>query len=136
MAKKSEAFTAETSGVERTEIPKGITTSPTSDAEMLTPDAFRHIGETLGGHTHWQADIARRLRYSKSLITRFLNGSRVVRPEVSRELRLAIIEKIDELADLLKTPGLTFSEQRMTEEASYAIKLITASLKEMDRPEQ
>lgn len=78
---------------------------------LLTPDQVRQIGETIGGRTHWQADLARTLGCSKSQITRYLNGSRDTNTVLAADLETLILKQITELTSLLTIPGLPGAER-------------------------
>ncbi|UTC29634.1 hypothetical protein BAJUN_00040 [Bajunvirus bajun] len=77
---------------------------------LLSPEEVRLIGETVGGHTHWQADLARTLKCSKSQITRYLNGSRDTNTLLAADLQELVLKQIASLAALLSIEGLPGSD--------------------------
>lgn len=91
----------------------------------LLPEALRKIGFALGG-THWQADVARLIDYSKSMITRALlpeGDKNARRPDdlFVDSLRVVMIDKIESVAVLLDTPGLSFADAPDTRKAQKMI---------------
>lgn len=107
---------------ERAAGPGGAVDPNTSEPILLSPDAVRLIGSTLGGEAHWQADLARRIGYSKSNITRYLNGSRPTNPLLAQQMRKVILERIGALANLLNTPGLPAADDIATKTGQTLIR--------------
>lgn len=97
--------------------------------EVLSAEDLRVIGATIGGTPHWQADIARIVGYSKSNMTRYLNGSRKTNPLLGRQIRKLMLTKIAALTRLLATPGLPGSDDPDTVAAQA---MITKALKLLD----
>lgn len=110
------------SRAERAPGPGSAVDQDTSAAVLLSPDDVRLIGKTLGGEAHWQADLARRIGYSKSNITRYLNGSRPTNPLLAQQMRKVILERIAALTDLLNTPGLPAADHIATKTGQTLIR--------------
>jgi hypothetical protein len=96
-------------------------------AFRLSPDSVRRIGKVVGG-THWQADMARELACSKSMITKVLNGSRVSDSILSEGIRGVMIRKIEKLNELLSLPDLPYGTDATTEIAQARIREAIARL--------
>lgn len=86
----------------------------------LQSEGIRKIGRTIGG-THWQADVAREIDYSKSMVTRVLAGSRKADILFARGLRNVMLGKIEGLTALLNTEGLPHSKSTNTKAAQKMI---------------
>lgn len=98
----------------------------------LTSTVINKIGLALAGR-YWQADVARAINYSKSQVTRLVGKSRNATEEFSHRLEGAMVAKIEEVADLLKTPGLLThaTEPRVVEIEINAIKKACERLRQM-----
>ncbi|AFU86629.1 HTH DNA binding protein [Caulobacter phage CcrRogue] len=97
-------------------------------AQLLSPEAIGQIGEALGGRTHWQASIARRVGVSKSQITRYLNGDRTPNTALGDSYLELMLDNLAELSDLLSTPGLPQADGADVAEAQrhihHAVRLL------------
>ena len=85
----------------------------------------RKIGRVLGG-THWQADLARQIDYSKSMISRVLDGTREPDNLFSQSVRDVMVDRLEQLADALTTEGLPDNTSQKTKKAQ---KLIAEAVK-------
>ena len=94
---------------------------------VLTPEAFRQIGETLNGQ-HWQSDIAKAIGCSKSQVTRYLKNERTLNTLVSRHLQFLVVERIMALAALMDLPGMPYAG---SQDASKAQSEIIAALADL-----
>lgn len=88
---------------------------------LLSPSSMRRIGSTIGGESNWQADVGRQVGYSKSTMTRYLNGTRNITVFLARGLRKLIEHKIDQLSTLLAMEGMPFAGSPETLEAQALI---------------
>lgn len=79
----------------------------TTEPATLSPESIKKIGRSIGG-THWQADVARHpaMDYSKSMITRVLNGTRKPDRLFADGLREVMLDKIEGVAVMLDAEGL------------------------------
>lgn len=113
---------------EGSEVASGDRLAPLDVAAVLSAADVREIGETIGGRPHWQADVARQCGYSKSVMTRYLNGSRPLNGLLARQLQKLMVNKIESLARLLGRPGMPAAADPRTEEAqdliARAVKLL------------
>lgn len=94
-------------------------------ASILTTDDFRRIGRACNG-VHWQADVASEIGVSRSQITRYLNGDRIMSPLTARHLQFVIVEHITALAHLFEVSGMPHAG---TEAAKTARDAILGALK-------
>ncbi|AXQ68345.1 HTH DNA binding protein [Caulobacter phage CcrBL10] len=97
---------------------------------LLSPEAIGQIGEALGGRTHWQASIARRVGVSKSQITRYLNGDRTPNTALGDSYLELMVDNIEELSELLATPGLPQADSPEVSEARRHIEQAVRLLRE------
>ena len=95
--------------------------------KLIDPEDFQKIGEALGG-THWQADLARAVRCSKSFVTRAIDGSRKPDAALLERLRIEMLYRLKDIADLLETRGLPFAQKEQTMTAVIAIKQAIESM--------
>lgn len=100
---------------------------------VLTPDDLRHIGKTLNG-AHWQADIASLIGCSKSQVTRFLNGQRQLNTLMSHHLQYVIVERINQLIDLLEVDGMPYAGTQEAQEAALKVRAAIAAVPGMEPP--
>jgi hypothetical protein len=84
---------------------------------ILSPEDVRQIGETIGSSTYWQADVAKEVGYSKSMMTRFLNGSRWATDLLALEFRRVIVERLAAMIEILGRPGMPDANSAETLEA-------------------
>lgn len=89
--------------------------------EVLTKESLRKIGEGLNGR-HWQTDIASRLGDSKSQMSRYLKGDRQLSPLLPRHLQHILVQRMEEIAALLNTPGMPYAGTPEAVEAEEAIR--------------
>lgn len=102
------------------------------DTSKLSKDDVFKIGKTIGGSKHWQADLGRQVGYSKSMITRFLNGTRPTTPLLARGLKRVIIGKLAELSKLLILVGLPRADDPETVRAQALITEALAILRKQE----
>lgn len=105
----------------------------TSVPSILTVDNLRHVGRTLNG-AHWQADVAALIGCSKSQVTRFLNGQRDLNPLLSHHLQYVIVERIEQLIDLLHVEGMPYAGSQKAEEAIRAVQAAVAQVPGQEPP--
>lgn len=77
----------------------------TGEAVVLNSHLLRAIGEALYG-SHWQQDLAKAIRYDKSLITRIMSGSRSIPADMAERVRQAAVDRIGQLAEALTMAGM------------------------------
>jgi len=82
--------------------------------QLVDPQVTKRIGRAIGG-THWQADLARAIRYSKSLLTRALNASRSPDEEFFIRFRGAMIARIEAVNANFTAAGLPHADDAKTE---------------------
>jgi len=99
------------------------------EAESLSPDSIKKIGRAIGG-THWQADVARDIDYSKSMITRVLNGTRTADSLFADGLRDVMLTKIENVTALLGANGLSGANSPTTKKAQAMIREAVALLRQ------
>ncbi|AFO71687.1 hypothetical protein Ccr2_gp145 [Caulobacter phage Ccr2] len=120
-AKDLKAADVQPAGAKGSAQPGGAEGATSTGAVLLSKEAIGQIGEALGGRTHWQASIARRVGVSKSQITRYLNGDRTPNTALGDIFMDLIVGNIEELSDLLSTPGLPEAEGAVVAEAQRHI---------------
>lgn len=87
---------------------------------VLTKEHLRQIGEALNGK-HWQTSVAERTGNSKSQMTRYLNGERDINPMLPRHLQYVLVERIQEIIQLLHTPGMPYAGTQKAQDAIDAV---------------
>jgi len=93
---------------------------------MFSVESMERIGQALGG-LRWRSDVSRLTGFSKGYLTRVMltdraaKGAREASPKFLAELRVAMINRIDELRACLLAAGLPHQE---TEEFMRAQELL------------
>jgi len=104
LQKEQEAQAVTADGHSRDTVSGDISDTIPPDSALVA-DLLKRVGKTLYG-THWQADFAKQIGFSKAQITRWLNGSRTMPPTLNIALQQVVIERILILADLLAHEGM------------------------------
>lgn len=94
-------------------------TSP-PNTPVLTKDHLRQLGEALSGK-HWQSSVADRTGNSKSQMTRYLNGERDINPMLPRHLQYVLVERVQEIIQLLNIPGMPYAGSQKAQDAIDAV---------------
>jgi transcriptional regulator with XRE-family HTH domain len=96
---------------------------------------IRSIGQAIGGE-HWQAEVARAIGYSKSMVTKVLSGERAADAVFLRNLRREGINKVEKLNEALGSDALPLNKSPKTKQAramiKEAIKLMREDLKDVE----
>jgi hypothetical protein len=92
------------------EISRNPGSAPAANAPMPTPTLLKRVGSSLYG-THWQADLAREIEFSKAQITRWLNKSRTMPAALPLALQQVVLDRIIVLAGLLEEGGMPQDEK-------------------------
>jgi len=108
-------------------------TSRSNSPDILTREGLRKIGSTLNG-ARWQADIAALLGYSKSQITRFLNGQRDLNALLGPQLQFVICERMHQLAELMNVEGMPYANSSEVAEFIAKIEELTKKLPGTEPP--
>ena len=101
--------------------------------ELIDPTDLKLLGRAWGG-THWQSDLAREIKCSKSFLTRATlpsdeTGSRSADEDVLLRVRGAMISRVESIADKLDTEGLPYADDAKTARAMKMIKDACALLR-------
>lgn len=93
---------------------------PPPKTSEFKPETVQKIGRALGG-THWQADVARDIDYSKSMVSRVVSGTRVPDEHFANGFREAMLDKISTVNSLLTSSGLPYFDDPETRRAQKMI---------------